>query len=298
MRRFWFASWSIFLVALVAIGCTPEFKATIHVGSKDFTEQFIVAEMYAILLESEGFDVERQLNLGSTPVVHDKLVAGDIDIYPEYTGTSYLTVLKQQEVETDPAAVYATVASEYARRFELTVLEPAPMNNTQAIAMTKSRAAELGVSTISDLVDKSGDMILVGPIEFLDREDGMVGLKSLYGDFSFAEYRPIDPGLRYIALANGEVDAVVAFGTDGQINEFDLLVLEDDRQFWPPYQISPVIRSSLISEYPEIAQALNKLAPLLTNDTMRRLNNEVSSNGRSPGEVAQEFLTESGLLEN
>jgi len=297
MKRVWFIAWSVILVVLIAIGCAPATKTTVRVGSKDFTEQFIVAEMYAILLESEGFEVERQLNLGSTPVVHDKIVAGEIDIYPEYTGTSYLTVLKQ-EVETDPQVVYGNVASEYAQQFELTVLEPAPMNNTQAIAMTKSRAAELGIATISDLVAKSGEIVLVGPIEFLEREDGIAGLKTLYGDFEFAEYRPIDPGLRYIALANGEIDAVVAFGTDGQINEFDLLVLEDDRQFWPPYQIAPIIRTPLVTEYPEITQSLNQLAPLLTNDTMRRLNNEVSSNGRSPADVAQEFLTDSGLLNN
>ncbi|NET74240.1 MAG: quaternary ammonium transporter [Sphaerospermopsis sp. SIO1G2] len=295
MKRLWFISWSVLCVLLVAIGCTPATKTTVRVGSKDFTEQFIVAEMYAILLESEGFEVERQLNLGSTPIVHDKIVAAEIDIYPEYTGTSYLTVLKQ-EVETDPQVVYGNVASEYAQQFDLTVLEPAPMNNTQAIAMTKAHAAELGIATISDLVEKSGEIVLVGPIEFLEREDGIAGLKTLYGDFEFAEYRPIDPGLRYVALANGEIDAVVAFGTDGQINEFDLLVLEDDRQFWPPYQIAPVIRTPLVTEYPEITEVLNQLALLLTNDTMRRLNNEVSSNGRSPAEVAQQFLSDAGLL--
>ena len=275
--------------------CTSAPKAIVHVGSKDFTEQFVVAEMYASLLEEAGFEVVRDLNLGSTPVIHEMLVAGEIDIYPEYTGTSFLTVLKQ-DVQTDPMVVYELVAEMYADQFGLVVLAPAPMNNTQAIAMTKARAAELGISTISDLVEQAGDVILVGPIEFLDREDGMAGLVQLYGEFEFAEYRPIDPGLRYIALANGEVDAVVAFGTDGQINEFDLLVLEDDRQFWPPYQIAPVVDGELLAEYPEIEEALNQLAPLLTDEMMRRLNNEVSSGGRSPADVAQEFLQSEGLI--
>ncbi len=286
---------TLFILCAFGLAACTGPKATIHVGSKDFTEQFVVAEMYAHVLEDAGFEIVRDLNIGATPLVHEKMLAGEISIYPEYTGTSFLTVLKQ-DVKTDPVTVYNEVATMYAEQFNLTVLEPAPMNNTQAIAMTKERAAELGISSISDLVANASDIVLVGPIEFIDREDGLAGLKGLYGEFEFAEYRPIDPGLRYIALANGEIDAVVAFGTDGQISEFDLLVLEDDQQFWPPYQIAPVIQSELIETYPEIETRLNKLAPLLTDDTMRRLNNEVSTNGRSPADVAREFLLESELI--
>lgn len=287
------------LLSLTLAGCgaggTGGDRPTVVVASKDFIEQFILGEMYALVLEEAGFNVERRLNLGGTPVAQAALLEGEIDVYPEYTGTGLLTVLGL-EVMSDPDAVYNTVKEEYEEQFNLTWLEPAPMNNTQALAMTQERSEELGITTFSDMVAQADQLVLVGPPEFGEREDGIPGLRQVYGDFEFQEFRAIDTGLRYQALTSGEADVVVAFGTDGELAAFNLVTLEDDRGLYPPYQVAPVIRQSVLEANPEIADALNELAPLLTNETMQRLNNEVSGEGREPDEVAREFLLQQGLI--
>ena len=299
MRRHW-QKLSLLLVLVMALSlvltaCGGGNKGSVTVASKDFTEQFILGEMYALLLEDAGYTVNRKLNLGGTPVAQQALLDGEIDLYPEYTGTGLLTVLKLS-VMSDPQAVFDTVKQAYADQFQLVWLDPAPMNNTQALAMTKARAAELGITTFSDMVAHAGDLVLIGPPEYAEREDGIPGLKRVYGDFAFKDFLSVDPGLRYQALLNGEADVVVAFGTDGELAAYDLLSLVDDKGLYPPYQVAPVIRESVLNEHPDIADILNKVAPLLTNETMQRLNNEVSGNGREPADVAKEFLTQEGLI--
>lgn len=270
-------------------------KGTVTVASKDFTEEFILGEMYALLLENGGYKVNRKINLGGTPVAQQALLSGQIDLYPEYTGTGLLTVLKLP-VMSDPKAVYDKVKAEYESQFKLTWLDPAPMNNTQALAMTKKRASALGITTISDMVAKANQLILAGPPEFAEREDGIPGLKRVYGNFDLKKFLPIDPGLRYQALTSGQADVVVAFGTDGEIAANDLLVLKDDKGLYPPYQVAPVIRQAVLSQHPDIADILNKVAPLLTNETMQRLNYEVSGKKREPAAVAKEFLVGQKLI--
>lgn len=271
-------------------------NATIRVASKDFTEQFILGHMYALVLENAGFTVERRLNLGGTPVVHEALLNGQVDLYPEYTGTGLLTVLKQ-EVMSDPAAVYQTVNEMYREQFDLVWLQPAPMNNTQALAMTRARAEDLGIRTISDMVARASELVMVGPPEFVEREDGLPGIKAVYGDFELRDYIAVDPGLRYQALTSGEADVAVAFGTDGEIAAFDLVVLEDDRNMFPPYQVAPVIRSEVLEANPGIEDVLNDLSARITNEVMQSLNYEVSGNQREPEEVAREWLQQQGLIE-
>lgn len=295
----WFTALLVLSLAAVLTACGGQgaaAKPTVIVASKDFTEQFILGEMYALLLEDAGYTVTRKLNLGGTPVAQQALLDKQIDVYPEYTGTGLLTVLKLP-VMNDKAAVFNTVKQEYETQFGLTWLDAAPMNNTQALAMTKNRAAELGIATFSDMVAKASELVLIGPPEFAEREDGIPGLKSIYGEFEFKEFKAVDPGLRYQALVNGEADVVVAFGTDGEIAAFGLMLLADDKNLYPPYQVAPVIRKELVDQNPEIATILNSLAPLLTDDVMQGLNNEVSGNGREPADVAREFLIEKGLLD-
>ncbi len=281
-------------MALLAAGCNSG-SNVVRVGSKDFTEQFILGEMYALLLEENGFEVERKLNLGGTPVAQEALLNDEIDLYPEYTGTGLLTVLKQG-VMSDPQAVYDAVKKGYQEQFDLVWLAPAPMNNTQALAMTRERAAELGISTFSDMVANADQLVLIGPPEFAEREDGVPGLQRVYGDFQFKEFLAIDPGLRYQALLNGEADVVVAFGTDGELAAYDLLSLTDDKGLYPPYQVAPVVRGEFLDANQNVAAILDALAPLLTDAAMQRLNNEVSGNGREPADVAREFLIEAGLI--
>ena len=270
---------------------------TIRVGSKDFTEEFILAEMYAQLLEANGFAVERKLNLGGTPIAHQALLSDEIDLYPEYTSTGLLTVL-ELPVEKDRQKIIDAVRSGYEEQFQLTWLEPAPFNNTQALAMTKERSDATGIKTYSDLSQKAGDLILGGPPEFLEREDGLPALQAEYGGFEFKDRKQLNPGLRYEALNNGQIDVVVAFGTDGQIGGFDLVLLEDDKDFYPPYQVAPVIRQDTLEENPQIAEILNKLAPMLDDQTMADLNWMVDGPEKmEPAAVAKQFLTEQGLIE-
>ncbi len=270
-------------------------KGTVVVGTKDFTEQFVIGNMYRLLLEDAGYTVDYKESLGGTPVAHAALEGGEIDLYPEYTGTGLLTVLKLP-VNSDPQEVYEAVAAGYLEQFNLVWLEPAPMNNTQALAMSRENAEARGIVTISDMVAQASDLVMVGPDEFPEREDGLPGLKATYGDFELKEYKAVDKGLRYQGLVNGEADVAVAFGTDGEISAFDLVVLEDTMGMFPPYQVAPVVRKEVLDANPEIADLLNRIAPLLTNENMQRLNYEVSGNQREPTDVAREFLVQEGLL--
>ena len=271
-------------------------KGLVRVGSKDFTEQFILGEMYALVLENSGFKVERKLNLGGTPVAQAGLISGEIDLYPEYTGTALLTVLKEP-TNSDRQQVYDTVAQGYKDRFNLIWLDPAPMNNSQALAMTQEKAQQYSIQTISDMVAKADQLTIVSTPEFQEREDSLPGLKRVYGDFNFKKLIPVDPGLRYQALFGGEADVVEAFGTDGQISANNLVVLEDDKGLFPPYQVAPVVRQEALDVAPGIRDALNALAPKLTDETMRRLNYEVDGNKREAAEVAKEFLIQAGFLQ-
>jgi len=297
-----FSRTTLFAVLLLTVlgltaGCSAlggQSKA-VRVGSKDFTEEFIVGNMYADLLEGSGIPVERKLNLGGTPVLQEALVSDQVDVYPEYTGTGLLTVLKLP-TNTNRQQVFNAVKDGYQKQFNLTWLDPAPMNNTQALAMKESVAAAKGIKTISDMVAHASELTMIGPPEFEQREDGLPGIQKAYGDFQLKAYIPVDPGLRYEGLVNGQADVVVAFGTDGQIAAYDLRVLEDDKGLFPPYQIAPVIRQQALDANPKIAEVLNKLAPLLDDDTMQRLNFEVDGKKREPADVAHEFLVQQGLI--
>lgn len=299
LRR-WLSPIALFLCATFAtVACAGNGGGSdvIRVGSKDFTEQLILGEMYALVLEDAGYQVERKLNLGGTPVAQAALESGEIDLYPEYTGTGLLTVLKEA-ANSDPNAVYETVSTQYQDQFNLVWLAPSPMNNTQALAMTQDRARELGITTISDFVAQASELTLIGPPEFEVREDGLPGLKTAYGDFQLQSYKAVDAGLRYRGLVDGEADVAVAFGTDGEISAFDLVLLEDDQQLFPPYQVAPVVRQEVLEANPEVQDLLNGLSPLITDEVMRSLNYQVSGEGQEPEAVAQQFLMESGLLES
>jgi osmoprotectant transport system substrate-binding protein len=290
---------ALLLIVVVAAACGPRGagQVTLKVGSKDFTEEFILGEMYALLLEDAGFKVERKLNLGGTPVAHEALVKGDIDLYPEYTSTGLLTVLKQQPI-ADAREVLETVRKAYKDQFKLEWLEPAAFNNTQALATTKDVAEKFGIATYSDLAGKAAELRLGGPAEFAEREDGIKGLQKAYGGFAFKEFRQLGTGsLRYEALKNGQVDVVVAFGTDGQISGMGLVLLKDDKSFYPVYQAAPVIRADVLEKNPKIAEALNKLAPLLTDEVMAGLNWQVDGPDKKEfAAVAKAFLQEKGLI--
>lgn len=289
---------SVLLVLSGLMACAPAERSgvpEVRVGSKKFTESVILGDMVTQLARSTGVRAEHRRELGGTQVLWQALRRGEIDLYPEYTGTALLTVLKLP-VSSDQQAVFDTVKQQYQEQFNLVWLDPSPMNNTQALAMTEERADALGIRTISDFAAQAGDLTLIGPPEFEVREDGLPGLQAAYGNFSLREYKAVDAGLRYRGLVDGEADVAVAFGTDGEIDAFNLVVLEDDQSLFPPYQIAPIVSQTALEANPAIADALNQLSPLLNDEVMRQLNYEVSGNQREPADVAREFLVDAGLV--
>lgn len=299
---------ALFLILLLAVAaCSPtesgepaggESRGPITVASKNFTEQFILGEMYAQLLEAHGFEVERELGLGATDVVHAAMLEGEVDLYPEYTSTGLLTVLQAESETMDRLAIYEQVKTGYESQFNITWLEPAPFNNTQALAVTRATADKYDLSRVSQLTELAPELRIGGAPEFFVRADGLPGLQERYGAMAFAEERQLDAGpLRYQALLDEQVDVVVAYGTDGQIGGYDLVVLEDDMGLWPPYQVAPVILQSTLDAHPEIATILNQLAPLLDDRTMANLNWLVDGpKNQEPEQVARDFLQANNLF--
>jgi glycine betaine/choline ABC-type transport system substrate-binding protein len=269
-------------------------KPAVAVGSKAFTEQLIVGNMVALLLESKGYPVTRKLGLGTTALAHAALVKGDIDVYVEYTGTGLVTILKQQASQ-DPQATYDAVKKLYAEQFHLIWAKPWGFNNTYALMVRKADADRLKITKISDLKARARDLTLGATQEFLVRPDGIAGLNKAYG-LAFKDMRGMDPGLMYQAVASKQVDVISGFSTDGRIPQLNLVVLQDDQKFFPPYYAAPVLRADLVQKSPIVLEVLNRLAGKINDSTMARLNLEVDGKRRAPDEVAAEFLRSQNLI--
>jgi osmoprotectant transport system permease protein len=267
----------------------------VRIGTKNFTEQLILGELMAQLIEARAdLRVERRFNLGGTMICHGALEKGEIDLYAEYTGTGLTAILKRETI-ADPGQAYATVAKEYRRRFSIEWLAPFGFDNTYAITVRKADAASMSLRTISDLAAIAGRLRAGFTAEFSERPDGYPGLRKTYG-IDFAEVRDLDPGLMYEAIANGETDVICAFATDGRIAAYRLQPLRDDRGFFPPYQAAPVVRADLLEACPELRDVLDRLAGVLDDVTMQRLNFEVDEKKRRPREVARRFLAKRRLI--
>ena len=276
------------LLMLVAVPAS----AQVRVGSKNFTEQFIVAEIYAQALEAANIKVERKLNLGGTLIAQKALEEKQIDLYPEYTGTMLLVVLKQP-VMTDPKAVYDKVKAEYATK-GLVLLTQAPMNNTYNMVVRPETAAQYKLETLSDLARVAGQLKLGAGPEFRDRADGLPGLKAKYG-MEFKEDLQMAIGLRYQALSGKQIDVVNGYATDGMISSLKLKRLKDDKNLWPPYYLVPVVRAEALAANPQIAEVLNRVSALLDEPTMAEMNYKVDGEKEEPKDVARAFLKAKGI---
>lgn len=264
------------------------------VGSKAFSESWILAEIYAQRLErATGEPVRRRHALGGTLLLFEGLRSGAVDLYPEYTGTGLVTILGRA-VPEDPSTVLPIVREAFAEQWGMTWLSPQGFNNSYAMAMPRAKAEALGIRSVSDL--RGHPELRAGlATEFIAREDGWPGLAARYGVTLDAEPLAMEAGLMYRAAASGEVDLISAYGTDARIDKFDLLVLEDDLEFFPPYRATPLLAPGVAQEHPEIAEALAPLAGRLTDAEMRRLNGEVDIGKRDPAVVAREWLDAQGL---
>ncbi|MBI3404252.1 MAG: ABC transporter substrate-binding protein [Acidobacteria bacterium] len=276
-------------------GCGTPRGEKLVIGSKNFTEQIILAELLAQHIETKtGVKVERRHNLGGTLIAHRAVTAGEIDLYVEYTGTA-LTAVLNEKPSTDSRDVLARVRAGYAQKFSLEVLDPLGFNNTFAIVVRGDDAQKFKLRTISDLM-RSGQKWRAGfGYEFKDRPDGFDGMVKTYG-LQFAEApRFMELGLLYRALQENQVDVVAGSATDGVIAALGMVVLEDDRHYFPPYEAAPIVNRKTLERFPQLRAALASLAEKISEEEMRRMNYAVDGEHRDPVQVAREFLASKKL---
>jgi glycine betaine/choline ABC-type transport system substrate-binding protein len=267
-------------------------EARVSVGSKDFTESALLAEIVAQMLEARGVSVERRFELGGN-LPHEAMVAGTLDLYPEYTGTSYTAILHHTPI-SDPRAVYEQVKQEYAAKFNVAVSQPLGFENTFAMLVRGADARRLNLKTISDAAPHAPQWRAGFGQDFMSRADGYPGFSKSYG-LKFAEVREMDLSLTYIALSSKQVDLVAGNSTEGRIATLDLFQLADDRHYFPPYEAVYLVRQDSLTRVPALQEVLAKLANGISTDEMRRLNYEIDGNKRDPKEVVKEWIAKRGL---
>lgn len=285
----------VFLLSIALTGCSGGDK--IVIGSKDFSENILLGEIFSQLIEAKtDIKVERKLNLGGTFVCFEAIKNGDIDIYPEYTGTG-LTAQLKMDVISDQDEAYRVVAEEFNKQFDIKWLSPLGFNNTYTLAVTDKVYQQYGVKTFSDLAKISNNLVFGAEHEFFDRQDGYDGLVEKYSMKFKGEPKKMNVSLKYQAIGNGDMDVTDAFATDGAIKQYNLKVLTDDMGFFPPYYAAPIIKNSTLEKYPELEDVLNTLANVIDDEAMTDLNYKVDVEGKDVAKVAKEFLNEKGLLD-
>ncbi|MFP5379063.1 MAG: glycine betaine ABC transporter substrate-binding protein, partial [Vicinamibacteria bacterium] len=285
----------VFVIASAATAARQD--ARLVIGSKNFTESRILGEMLALLVEAHtGIEVDHRSGLGGTLVVFTAIERGEIDLYPEYTGTAWSIVLKETARIDDPLRAFLHVQARFRERYDLEWLPPFGLNNSYALALREDQAEALGVTTVSDLIPHAPALRAGFSIEFVNREDGWLGLGPFYG-LDFGAVRAMEHGLAYEAIAGGAIDVIDAYTTDGKLLRYPLRVLEDDRGFFPPYNAAPLVRGEALRRHPEVGSVLGLLAGAFDEDRMRALNFRLQEKGESETVVARDALRELGLIE-
>lgn len=285
------------LTAALLLGlCGCGKKETIHIASKPMTESYILTEMLKQIIEHDtDYTVEITKGVGGgTTNIQPALEKGEFDLYPEYTRTGWLNVLKMPEMEKDDAKLFEELQAGYAEK-GLTWMGLYGFSNTYGLAMRKDRAEELGIRTYSDLAERSGELIFGGNPDYLELPTGYTRLCEAYG-MAFKDTEQIDIGLKYEALENGDVDVINAFTTDAKLSSEDLTVLEDDKVFFERYDAGTVVRLDALEKYDGLEEALMKMDGLISESEMQQLNARVE-NGEEDAAVAEDFLKEKGLLD-
>jgi glycine betaine/choline ABC-type transport system substrate-binding protein len=269
----------------------------VTVGSKNFTEQFLLGEIYAQALEAAGYTVKKELNLGSEQIADKAVKSGQVDAYPEYPGTALTSFfdVKIDDVPKDAQQAYELTKSNYAKE-GLTALDPTPFTNSNGVGVTKEFADKEGLKTISDLAPKSKGLTFTGPPECRQRPDCLIGLQKVY-DVKFT-FKPVDISTRYELLDKGQTDVTEVFTTDGPLSTGKYVLLEDDKHVFPPYNATLVVRDAAIkSAGPDLAKVVNLVTKGLTTPVMQELNSRVDLDKQKPAAVAQQYLKESGYIQ-
>jgi osmoprotectant transport system substrate-binding protein len=272
-------------------------KVTITVGSKNFTEQKVLGEIYAQGLEAAGYTVKTDLNLGDEKTALAAVKGGEIDAYPEYTGTALLSFfgVKSDKIPSDPQQAFEQAKAGFAKQ-DLVAFPPTPFTSSNEVAVTQDTANKLGLQKISDLSDKAGDLTLYGSPECRQRLDCLLGLQQIYG-LKFKKFVPVDIARRHDVLTSGRADVSIVFTTDPQIQREKEVLLEDDKGMFPPYNSTLVMKQETADKLgPEFPKTLDMIQEQLTDENMQELNARVDLDKKDPAEVAKEYLTETGLI--
>ena len=296
-----FAAFAVMVIGL-GVSYTPSLlakpeKENLVIAGKLGPEPEILANMYKILIEEKtDMTVTVKPNFGKTTFLYEALKKGDIAIYPEFTGTVTESLLKPTpQVNHDPEAVYQAARDGIKKQDNLALLKPMAYQNTYAVAVPKKIAQEYGLKTISDLKKVEGHLKAGFTLEFNDREDGNKGLQKVYG--LHLQVSTMEPALRYQAIQSGDIQITDAYSTDAELARYDLVVLEDDKQLFPPYQGAPLMKEALLKKHPELEAVLNQLAGKITAEQMSQMNYQVGVEGKSAAQVARDFLTQVGMIE-
>jgi osmoprotectant transport system substrate-binding protein len=280
---------------VLTVGCKPSHSGRIVIGSKNFTEQVILAEFMAQHIESRlHVPVERRFYLAGSYIAHQAVLADRIDIYPEYTGTA-LTAILNESPNWDANEVFNKVREQYEKRFHLTATQPFGFNNSFAMVMRGEDARKLGISRLSQAKAFAPQWTFGCGYEFLERPDGYQGFVRRYGLFFAGKPRVMDLGLLYRALKDHQIDLAAGNGTDGLIAALDMTVLQDDLHYFPPYEAVPVVNDGAMRRFPQLASSLEELANTISDDEMRRLNYALDGEHRDVVEVVKEFREKKGL---
>lgn len=286
----------VVVMIVILTGCGKDQRKVV-VASKPMTEQYIIAEMITAIIENEtDIKVEQKLGIGGgTANIQPAMEKGEIDIYPEYTGTGWLFVLKE-ELINDGDKLYEEVKKEYKDKYNIRWMGKYGFNNTFALAIKEDRAQELGIETYSQLAQKGEGLIFGAEYDFYEREDGLQGLEKIYG-LKFKDKVEMDIGLKYDAIGGDKVHVINAFSTDSLLRKHNLRVLEDDKNFFPSYEAATLVREETLEKYPELEELLKKLEGIITNEKIIDMNYKVENEKMDPKEVALEFLREEGVID-
>lgn len=289
----------IIIIILIIIGVgaytNQNNEDTIHIATKPMTEQYIMGFMLKELIESNSdFSVELSSGIGGgTSNIHPGMIKGDFDIYPEYTGTSWMEVLKKEGIYNESS--FNELKQEYEKNYNLTWINDYGFEDTYGIAVTKEVADKYNLKTYSDLAAISNQLTFGAEYDFFEREDGYEALKQEYG-MDFKSTQDMDIGLKYDAIKSKQVDVINIFTTDGRLSDSNVVVLEDDKEFYPSYECYNIVREDLLIEHPEIKDILMKLNNTITSEDMAKMNYEVEVENKEPNEVAHEFLVKKGII--
>ena len=288
---------TVIILAFLIIPLISGEDKEITIAGKLGSEPEIIMNMYKELIESNtDLSVNLKPNMGKTTFVFNALKSGEIDLYPEFTGTILATFLNEEAQSTNENEVYEQARKGLEEEYDMALLEPMSFNNTYTVAVTSDLANEYDLNKISDLKAIEDEVQVGFTLEFTDRQDGYLGIQDLY-NINFENLTTMEPKLRYSAIETGDINLLDAYSTDSEIEEYGLVTLEDDKNLFPPYQGAPLLLNTTLEEYPELEEVLNKLSGQVTDDEMRKMNYEVNVNDKTPQEVAHNYLKTKKLIE-